>query len=177
MDMSTKFVPLAAIMLAMVAFPGLAQAQPVVWSTTAMTCTPTSTTAEQRKFVTTAGRVKFKDNAFGQISFLCPITRSFPKGKYAIQGAFTHPDATYGKGNSLQLRRANKLTGAVSTILSATIRAEQYPPGKKWGTVMSPPKDITFDMQKYVYWVSFSVSRPTAAGESQAFLGVEIVRF
>jgi len=175
--MSKKFALLAAIMLTMVAFPSLASAQSVVWSMTAMTCTPTSTTAEQQKFVTTAGRVKFKDNAFGQISFLCPVTRSFPNGKYAIKGAFTRPNATYGKGNSLQLRRANKLTGAVSTILSATIRQEQYPPGKKWGAVMSPPKDITFDMQNYFYWVSFSVSRPTAAGESQAFLGAEIVQY
>jgi hypothetical protein len=173
--MKQIFLAMIALVLFVSGFPGIASAK-VVWSMIAMTCTPTSTTAMQRKFVTTAGRIKFKKNAFGSISFLCPITPTIRSGKLAVEGKFTWPSATFGKGNSLVLRRANKRTGAVETILNAVIRMD-HPQSKKWGTVSSPPKKIEFDFEKFFYWVQFSVSRPTSGGESPAFLGVQIVRF
>lgn len=152
-----------------------ALAEKIVWQTTAMSCTPTSTTASEKKYVTTAGRVKFRDGQSGRISFTCPVSLPSGVGTYYIQGAFTSPSFQYGKGNSVQLRHAHKRTGAVSTILSATIRMENQPK-TKFGTVTSGPKKYSVNKKDYVHWVSFSLSRPTGNGVSPAFLGVEIIR-
>lgn len=138
--MKLSLILLFATGFALGGYANAAYAQTVVWSSPAMACTPTATTLAERKYVTTGGKVKFKDNASGQISFVCPISRALPGGQYSVQGAFTRPSTMYGDGNALQLRRTNKKTGAVETVLSAVITQDGFPARMKWGSVVSPPK-------------------------------------
>lgn len=144
------------------------------WSSTAMGCTPTHSTAEQQRYVTTGGKVKFKDGASGSISFVCPITETLRNGEYYVEGNFTNPSFMFGKGNSLQLRTMNTHTGAVSTVLNARTAIDGR--GTKWGRVMSTSKLIGFENDRHVYWVQFSISRPTGEGESPSFSAVSVMK-
>ena len=144
------------------------------WSMIAMACTPTHTTAEQRRYVTTGGKIKFKDGASGTISFICPISETLKNGSYHVQGHFAWPSSKFGKGNSLQLRTMDKRTGAVSTVLNATTAIDGR--NTKWGTLLSKNKLVGFGNEHQDYWVQFSLSRPTGKGESPSFSSVSLIK-
>src|SRR5262245_39325213 len=93
-------------------------AQGAVWSSAAMACVPTGTTAETAKYITTAGGVKFKDGESGSISFVCPVSIPLPAGQYRVTGlaSVSFPS---DEGIKFMLRRAHKATGAVATLIES----------------------------------------------------------
>src|SRR4051794_16207312 len=86
----------------------------VKWSSPAMACVPTSTTAEEARYITTAGRVKFKDDAPGSLSFICPVSNRLPDGRYAVAGMVNLTSPNYS-GLKFALRRVERNTGNVET--------------------------------------------------------------
>jgi len=151
-------------------------ADQVVWSTPAMGMVPTSSTVRGDKYVTTAGRVKFDVGQTGQITFIAPVTTPLPEGEYALRAHVerTIPDLF---GTKISLRRAARVGGAVSTVLTCV--------GVQRGTVSnnvrftdSPIKRFAVDLDKHYYWVQVDdfEQSPVTAKTVKATVGVSLVR-
>ncbi len=156
---------------AIVLFAAPALAQSTVWSAVAMACTPTHTTVEQNRYITTAGRVKFRPRATGNITFICPVTSQLPRGKYKISGFYS------GTGSiGVQLRRAHVRSGAVSTILSGDIffTSSNY----KMSEVHNgySQNTLSFDLRNFVYWVQITIKNNRSGAQSRAILGAALTR-
>ena len=147
-----------------------------VWSTPAMGMVPTSETVRENKYITTAGRVKFKVGEAGKITFIAPVTVSLPSGEYALRAQLerTVPDLL---GTEIQLRRARRGDGAVETIL-ACVGVQGGPVTNNVRSTSSPIKTLAVDLSQHFYWVQVTdVNNNPATPESvDAVIGVEIVR-
>jgi hypothetical protein len=148
----------------------------VVWSTPAMCMVPTARTAEENKYVTTAGRIKFKVGESGKITFLAPVQVPLPEGRYTLRAHLERrtPDLF---GTTIQLRRARRAGGAVETVLSCA--------GVQGGSVQnnvrfsdSPTKSLKVDLDEFYYWVQVTdVNESPATSDSvDAVLGVGLIR-
>lgn len=148
-------------------------ADTIEWQSTAMACVPTGGTVEQKRYVTTAGRVKFKPGKAGIIRFICPVSRPLPSGEYALRGRIKSPIPDLF-GISLLLRKANNSSGNVSTVLSA----KRVRTGNVSGfrTATSDSKVINFDFDRDTYWVVISYRRDNAQGETLSVLSVQLIR-
>lgn len=146
----------------------------VEWQSVAMTCVPTATTIEQKKYVTTAGVIKFKPNESGAIVFLCPVSSPLPTGDYTLRGRIKTPQPDlFGIG--LQLRKKHNVTGAVNTVLSVS--------GVQRGDITdsfrhadSASKRIVFDFEKFSYWVQISYKRNNANSNTLSVASVQLIR-
>jgi hypothetical protein len=143
----------------------------VKWSVAAMTCVPSSSTAKENKYVTTAGRVKFKNDATGTIVFICPVSAPLPDGKYRL-------NARVKKGMppselDVNLREAHKSTGAVNALISAdsvsSVVSYDF-------SIYSGQADIDFQFEDTFYWVQFAINRESTAVPAWSVLGLELVR-
>jgi hypothetical protein len=144
-------------------------AQGIVWSTAAMACVPTGGTAEQAKYITTAGGVKFKDGASGAISFVCPVSGPLQDGDYNVAGLV---DVTFPSdyGVKFLLRRAHKTTGAVTTLIESN--AVRWPSDRRFKYVERDNEvAVNFDFDTYIYWVQLTNQVP-----SLSILAVELRR-
>ncbi len=149
-------------------------ADTVEWQSTAMTCVPTSQTIEENKYVTTAGRIKFKTGKFGLISFLCPVSKPMPAGKYTLRGKIKTP-APDLFGIAIQLRRAHNVTGDVATVLNVS-GVQQGNITKNFRSTDSARKQVKFDFIEYTYWVQISYKRNSANSDSLSVLSVQLLR-
>lgn len=143
----------------------------VVWSTPAMACVPTATTAAEAKYVTTGGRIKFKDGHSGTLSFVCPVSVPIPGGTYVLEGRanLPTPDTT---GVGFALRQAFYTSGEVTTLLETD--------GVKASPTSSAPafRVIVNVVPRYLglspnngYWVLITHQRPGVS-----ILSVHLVR-
>lgn len=153
-----------------------AQGDEVVWSQVAMTMVPTSQTAQENKYITTGGRIKFKEGEFGMISFLAPITTSFPEDKYTLAAKLMRTQK-HLLGTTVQLRKANKITGHVETILECVT----IPSAAIQNNIMrttSLTKEFKIDTKKFFYWVQVTDknSQPASPRIVDAVLGVSLIR-
>jgi len=148
----------------------------IVWSMPAMCMVPTASTAQENKYVTSGGRIKFKVGESGKITFVAPVQIPLPEGKYALRAHLERkvPDLF---GTTIQLRRARRVGGAVNTVLSCA--------GVQSGSVQnnirfsdSPTKSMKLDLDEFYYWVQVTdVNRTPAARDSvDAVLGVGLIR-
>jgi hypothetical protein len=168
-----KYLCLIAILFGVHA-PLPAFADTIEWQSTAMTCVPTSTTIEQNKYVTTAGRIKFKPGESGLISFLCPVSKPMPTGDYTLRGKIKTPIPDLF-GIDIALRRANNVSGAVETVLSVnSVQSGNITEGFR--SADSSSKKITFDFEKFTYWVQISYKRDDSNSNSLAVLSVRLIR-
>ena len=151
-------------------------AETVEWQSTAMACIPTSTTAEQNRYITTAGRVKFKPGKSGLIAFMCPVSRPLPTGKYKIRGRIKTESKTPLNLNDIgiSLRSAHNVTGAVKTVLRAN--NVENANGNKFRFDDSLTKKIKFDFRNFTYWVSLSYRRKTGNSRELSILSVQLIR-
>lgn len=160
------FLLILAFSLASPSFAGT-----VEWSSAAMACTPTSSTVAEGRYVTTAGRVKFKKGKFGLISFICPVTRKLKKGSYILK---SHTTLTGSRGQtSITLRKSKKDSNSISNILTANISLAKT--ANKHQSQKSGPKKLIFDTNKFYYWVQLTIKKSNARGE-RAIHGVELIR-
>lgn len=147
-------------------------AETVEWSSVAMACVPISNTVEEGKYVTTAGRVKFKDRKSGLISFICPVTQELRSGEYTLKGHTT------GFGlPTIVLRQSEKDNYSVINMLNADIYFGV--PGNKYGTQHSGThKQLNFDSKRFYYWVQITIKKSNNAdtGVPTAIHGVELIR-
>ncbi len=150
-----------------------ALADTIEWQSTAMACVPTGGTVEQNKYVTTAGRVKFKPGQSGSISFICPVSRPLPSGEYVLRGRIKTPIPDRF-GISLSLRKANNSSGNVSTVLSVNSVQTGNVSGFRFAS--SAHKAIDFDFGRDTYWVQISYRRDNAQGETLSILSVQLIR-
>jgi hypothetical protein len=143
-----------------------------VWSSPAMACVPTGTTAEQARYITTAGGVKFKDGASGSISFICPVSVPLPDGPYVLGGLVDLTSRTPPAELSFLLRRANKTTGAVETLIgSNSVRWDPGPNTRFVHVESANSTPIDFDFDTFVYWVQMTNESPNLS-----ILAVELRR-
>lgn len=132
----------------------------VVWSTPAMACIPTATTAAEAKYVTTAGRIKFKDGHSGTLSFLCPVTVPLPNGTYVL-AARANPPSADQTGLGFALRQADLDSGVVSTpIETDTIEASTQSASAFRLIVNAVPGSVSFHTGNNIYWVQITHKRP-----------------
>jgi hypothetical protein len=146
-------------------------AQGTVWSSAAMACIPTGGTAEQAKYITTAGGVKFKDGESGSISFVCPISTPLPDGEYRVSG---YASVSFPSDNGIKflLRRAHKATGTVTTLIASNyVRWNTLSSRRFWYVENTTPVAVNFDFSTYVYWVQMTDQIPGVS-----LLGVELRR-
>jgi hypothetical protein len=142
-----------------------------VWSSAAMGCVPTSTTVAEARYVTTAGVVKFKDNATGLISFVCPVG-ALDNGRYYLSTWVRSSDAAIG-AITVQLRARNMQDGATRTILETTAPSRE---GQTlFREVVSNVRNVNFADPFETYWVQISVRRQSRTAEAVSVLSVEIV--
>jgi len=146
-----------------------------VWQHTAMACVPTANTIEQRKYVTTGGKVKFKSNKIGKIVFICPITTSLPNESYKILANFNY-EVPINKGKLIvQLRRSHNETGNVDTILENTHINQLYPNlSEIYRETYSDLKQINFNFFKYTYWVQLNIKRTDTKHYPLSILSVKL---
>ena len=150
-----------------------ALADTIEWQSTAMACVPSGSTVEQNKYVTTAGRVKFKPGQSGKITFICPVSRPLPSGEYVLRGRIKTPIPDRF-GISLQLRKANNSSGNVNTVLSVNMVQTGNVSGFRFAD--SILKAVDFDFDRDTYWVQISYSRDSAQGETLSILSVQLIR-
>lgn len=147
-------------------------ADTVEWSSAAMACTPTSRTVAEGKYVTTAGRVKFRKGKTGSISFVCPITQKLKRGSYILKGHTTY--AGGGNGQTLiALRRSKKDGYGVTNVVNADIYFAAPP--NKHRSQSGGNKNLVFDTAKFYYWVQLTIKKSDSNGE-RAIHGVELIR-
>lgn len=84
-----------------------------------MSCTPTSGTLAELKYITSAGRVKFKKGVTGLISFVCAIP-PFKKsaGLDASNLTMDYYQGSFGGQISAKIRRVHRKSGAVEDVVS-----------------------------------------------------------
>ena len=153
-------------------FSAPALADTIEWQSTAMACVPTATTVEQNKYVTTAGRVKFKPGQSGKITFICPVSRPLPSGEYVLRGRIKTPSPDRF-GMSMSLRKANNSSGNVTTVLSVNMVQTGSVSGFR--TASSILKAVDFDFDRDTYWVQISHKRDNAPG-TLSILSVQLIR-
>ncbi|WP_395376022.1 hypothetical protein [Marinicella sp. W31] len=149
------------------------KADTVEWSTTAMTCAPSANTVSENKYITTAGVVKFKPNAFGRIDFLCAVSRPLPSGTYFLS---SHIEANSANsfGLQLQLRRRHKTNGNIQNIVSAAAVSTLNNSLRRFSSQF--PVNIDFDFNTYTYWVQIIMKKEDAAGFAPPILNAELIR-
>ena len=96
------------------------------WSMNAMACTPTEETARKNNMIQVAGKVKFKGQATGKITLICPVTSGIliPETKHGSQFTIKQVQLTYKDGDagavnggvSVTFRAVNKKTGHVKDL-------------------------------------------------------------
>lgn len=147
-----------------------ALAETVEWSSAAMACTPTSSTVAEGRYVTTAGRVKFKEGQVGTISFVCPVSGELRNGSYILKAHTTSggPGKTF-----VNLRRSKKDSFSVTTILDADIYIAI--PNNKHESQKSGRGQVVFNTKEFYYWVQLTVKKSDASGEL-AIHGVELLK-
>ncbi len=145
-----------------------------MWSSAAMACVPTAQTIAENKYVTTAGRVKFKEGYTGTISFICPVTRSLKKGKYNLIMV-----AKLNGGSSVPSARLVEQKGSTYQIKNLLVSDQLIPSGLSTGydAYWSDQKEINIDINGYnYYWVQLSIKKITEAGSGHAIEGVKLIR-
>ncbi|MCX2678968.1 hypothetical protein OOZ15_03360 [Galbibacter sp. EGI 63066] len=147
-----------------------------VWSIPAMCMTPTANTVQENKYVTTAGRVKFKAGESGKIVFVASVSKSFPEGRYALRAHLERKVADL-LGTNIQLRRANRVNGAVETILTC-VGVQIDPVQNNIRFSDSNVENLKIDLDKFYYWIQVTDSNasPATKDSVDAVLGVSIVR-
>jgi len=161
------------ILLLSTATPSFAET--VEWSSVAMACVPTASTLAEGRYVTTAGRVKFKKGKLGSISFICPISNKLRSGSYILKGYTTHSsDVARTDGQArITLRKSKKDAYLISNVLGSDVFRLIL--GTKYRTQESFPKQLTFDTNSFYYWVQLTLERNGVRGEA-AIHGVELIR-
>jgi hypothetical protein len=150
-----------------------------MWSSAAMACVPTAQTIAENKYVTTAGRVKFKDGYTGTISFVCPLTRSLKKGKYNLIMV-----AKLNGGSSVPSARLVEQRGSKYQITNLLVADNLIPsgfpsghPSAGYDAYWSDKKEINIDIDGYnYYWVQLTINKQNEAGAGHAIEGVKLVR-
>jgi hypothetical protein len=148
-----------ALMALIISGNSLVHAQGTIWSSAAMACVPSATTAAQALYVTTAGGVKFREGAVGSLTFICPVSAPLQDGLYKVAG-LVNLQTDNDNGVTFLLRRAHKTSGAVSTVLEAN--SVRWNPGLNATFVYvetQASKAVNFDFDTYVYWVQFTNDR------------------
>jgi hypothetical protein len=148
----------------------------IIWSVPAMCMVPTAETARQNKYVTTAGRIKFRAGQSGTIAFLAPVNVPLPQGEYFLRAHLerTVPDLL---GTKIQLRRARRSNGAVSTLLTC-VGVQRGPVQNNIRITDSDAKKFELDLDTYYYWVQVNDVSPQPATSTtvKAVLGVGLGR-
>jgi len=151
-----------------------AAADTVEWSTTAMTCTPSASTASEDKYVTTAGVVKFKPNTFGQIVFLCSISRPLPSGLYFLSSNI-EANSVRARGLELKLRSRHKTNGGIRNIISASAVSTSNNPLRRFSSQF--PVSVDFDFSTHTYWVQITMKRPdSSSAVPPPILNADLIR-
>ncbi len=149
---------------------------PIVWSTPAMCMVPTADTVKENKYVTTAGRIKFKVGESGRITFVAPVQIPLPEGRYILRAQLERriPDLF---GTTIELRRARRGNGAVETVLSC-VGVQAGPVQNNIRVSDSPAKNMKIDLNEFFYWVQVTdVNQTPATPDSvDAVLGVGLIR-
>lgn len=148
----------------------------VVWSTLAMCMVPTADTVKEHKYVTTAGRVKFRIGESGTIAFLAPVQVSLPQGSYILRAKIVR-EAPNLAGLSIQLRRARLGNGAVDTLLSCS----SVQTGSVQNNIRSSDssvKNMKVDLDTFFYWAQVTLvnNTPATADTIDSVLGVSLIR-
>lgn len=148
----------------------------VVWSTPAMGMVPTAQTAQEHKYVTTGGRIKFDVGQAGTISFVAAIQVPLREGRYVMRA---HVERLKQEllGTSISLRRARRSNGQVETIFSSNIFDFVTVNEDNVWYVDSPGRDLDFDLENFYYWVQVTDTNdsPATAETVDAVLGVSLI--
>lgn len=129
----------------------------IVWSINPMSATPTSNTLSEAKYITTGGRVKFKQGKTGTISFICQIPpfKDFSGLDFASIAMDYYQEVFYGS-MSASIRRANRKTGAVQNVV--TVKSTRGGRETSFKSV-SNHCGCDLDFNKFSYWVQFTLKR------------------
>lgn len=149
------------VLLAAIGFCGTTQAGKVVWVSDAMACVPTHETAEQQKYVTTAGGVKFKPEAFGKISFICPFSSIGLKvtRNYHLEASVRVTDASVGvAGVTAEVRSVDPVNGSVETALNTEFSQRSDSSTGRVATIRSNTETFGWNSE-FTYYVQFTIRR------------------
>jgi hypothetical protein len=149
-----------------------------VWSTPAMGMVPTAETVREDKYVTTAGRVKFKVGQAGKITFVAAIPFPLPKGQYVLRAHLERkvPDLF---GTEILLRRARHAGGNVETLLKCVgVQGAIGDPQNNVRFSDSESKSLEVDLNEHYYWVQVTDVNATVAtvDSVDAVVGVGLIR-
>ena len=150
-----------------------------MWSSAAMACAPTAQTIAEKKYVTTAGRVKFKEGYTGTISFICPVTRTLKKGNYNLIMV-----AKLNGGSSVPTARLVEQQGSIYKIKNLLVAGNLIPsgfpsghPSAGYDAYWSDVEEINIDIDSNnYYWVQLTINKSASAGSGHAIEGVKLVR-
>ena len=127
----------------------------IVWSTPAMCMVPTADTVRDNKYITTAGRIKFRVGQAGRIKFVAPDLF----------------------GTAIALRRARRGDGAVTTVLECVgVQGGSDEDNVRFSD--SEGKQLEVDLDAFYYWVQVTDvnTSPATSTSVDAVLGVGLLR-
>jgi hypothetical protein len=148
----------------------------IVWSTPAMCMIPTADTVRDNKYITTAGRIKFRVGQAGRITFVAPIQTPLPEGEYFLRAHLERriPDLF---GTEIALRRARRGDGAVTTVLECVgVQGGSDEDNVRFSD--SEGKQLEVDLDASYYWVQVTDvnTSPATSTSVDAVLGVGLLR-
>jgi hypothetical protein len=127
------------------------------WSINPMSCTPISDTLREQKYITTGGRVKFKDGVIGLISFICPIPPfNTNAGIDLVALSMDYYQDSFEGIISAKVRRANLKTGAVQDVVR--VQSSRGGSPSSFHRVVNHSSTI-IDLNDYTYWVQFTLKQ------------------
>lgn len=153
----------------------------IPWSIPAACMVPDARTAQEGKYLKTAGVVKFAVGQSGSIVFFAPITASLAADRYVLRaileredsgGPNAHPPLL---GTNVVLQRRGFQHG-VDTMLR--IDHELVIGQDGLYTVDSPGRDLgEINIQKHFYWLQLEVkqAQPATAQTRNAVIGLQLL--
>ena len=151
------------------AVPALAHDDAIYLSINPMSCVPTVQTGAEQKFVKTAGRVKFRPDAVGIISFICPLgpihspnnreDRGSAKAD-ALSLTMRYANRSFEGTITAAVRRAGLINGSVQNVLE--VRSSPNTGIDNGGNsqfARASTSGGTLDFTEFTYWVQFTLKR------------------
>jgi hypothetical protein len=150
----------------------------VFWSTVAEAMVPSYDTIRERKYITTAGRVKFATGEFGSILFNAPIVHGLPRRRYTLRAHLERDEVTV-PGLSVKLRSAGRVRGNISDVMTCTTLLPNVDGGIEHKILLfdSPEVETSINLQDAFYWVQVRLEQalPFRADTVYAVLGVSLL--
>ena len=147
-----------------------------------MSCVPTSTTAEEKKYITTAGRVAFKERQTGLISFICQMP-SFKRSKKidAVNLTMDYYRRSSGGRIKASIRKVHRRTGAVSDVV--TVNSAFGGSTRSFRSVSNGSQE-KLSFEDYTYYLQFTLKQdrievrpPELEGQAPTILRMAVLNF